>query len=181
MAGQLQETGWPHPLRRWQQLLRATVKGSSSLQVLQVPRPRYSSETIYSQSGLRGAGRAASLYLLQHIALPQGHQPSVQLHKFVRVGLTVVDGHSEDDLSPSDHPALWDPTRGPAHLSLGLGTQKGLMPLGPAPRHAWAGPSSSGALGFPPTAHHARTCYLVIGTPLEDLLRLAAGLGAPPT
>lgn len=29
----------------------------------------------------------ASWYLLQNVALPQGHQPPVQLHEFVRVGL----------------------------------------------------------------------------------------------
>lgn len=33
------------------------------------------------------AGAAAGAYLLQHVALPQGHEPPVQLHQLIRVGL----------------------------------------------------------------------------------------------
>lgn len=76
--------------------------------------------------------------------------------------------------------ALWDPTHGPAHVSLGLGIEKGLIPLGPALWHAWACLSSPGVPGFPPTPTTPEPPHLVIGTPLQDLLRLAAGLGAPP-
>lgn len=35
----------------------------------------------------RGPGAAAGAYLLQHVALAQGHEPPVKLHQLVRVGL----------------------------------------------------------------------------------------------
>lgn len=50
--------------------------------------------------------------------------------------------------------ALWDPTHGPAHVSLGLGIEKGLIPWGQHSGTPGLACPVLGSQGFPPLPPH---------------------------
>lgn len=117
-------------------------------------------------------------YLLQHVALPQGHQPPVQFYQLICVGLGVAGRAQAKGPGPTP-PAI------PPVSAQGVGRKKASC----TPARGWEQgtrseepvPSSSGGPALsPPTARPAQVLHLVVGAPLKDLLGLAAGLGAPP-